>query len=133
MNLFETALAQSLLAALWQDTALAAMAAATLAAMSRRTPAARHAVGLAFLLAMLWLPAAQLAQQLGNGQLAEASTTSVTLVSAAAHWPVIAWLGTASAAAVAAPAWLAWAWGLGVLLMLGRPFWEAAALPGLLF
>lgn len=120
MNLFETALAQSLLAALWQDTALAAMAAATLAAMSRRTPAARHAVGLAFLLAMLWLPAAQLAQQLGNGQLAEASTTSLTLVSAAAHWPVMAWLGTAGATAMAAPAWLAWAWGLGVLLMLGR-------------
>lgn len=120
MNLFETALAQSLLAALWQDTALAAMAAATLAAMSRRTPAARHAVGLAFLLAMLWLPAAQLAQQLGNGQLADASTTSLTLVSAAAHWPVMAWLGTAGATAVAAPAWLAWAWGLGVLLMLGR-------------
>ncbi|MCE4553613.1 M56 family metallopeptidase [Roseateles cellulosilyticus] len=120
MSLFETALVQSLLDALWQDAALAAIAAATLAAMSRRTPAARHAVGLAFLLAMLLLPAAQLAQQLGNGLIAEPRAPTRTLASAVVHWPGIAWLGTASDTGMTAPAWLARAWVLGVLLMLGR-------------
>ena len=120
MSLFEMALAQSLLDALWQDAALAALAAAMLAAMSRRTPAARHAVGLAFLLAMVWLPAAQLAQRLGDGNPAGAGTTTPTLASAATHWPGMAWLGSAGTTGVAAPTWLAWAWGVGVLLMLGR-------------
>jgi len=56
---FAPALASALLHSLWQDTLIAGAAALTLAAMARRRAAARHNVALAFLLAMVLVPAGQ--------------------------------------------------------------------------
>jgi beta-lactamase regulating signal transducer with metallopeptidase domain len=53
------ALASALLHALWQDALLALTAALTLAAMARASAARRHGVALAFLAAMLLVPAVQ--------------------------------------------------------------------------
>ena len=54
---FAPALASALLHALWQDTLLAFGAALSMAALHRRSPALRHAVGMGFLLAMVVMPA----------------------------------------------------------------------------
>jgi len=59
---FAPALASALLHALWQDTLLALAAALTLAALSGRSAALRHAVAMAFLVAMVGVPALRFAQ-----------------------------------------------------------------------
>ncbi|HEX5684487.1 MAG TPA: M56 family metallopeptidase [Ideonella sp.] len=115
-SILESALAQSLLVALWQDALLTALAALVLAAMARRGAAARHVVGLLFLLAMLVVPAWQLGQSL-QGSTAVNLTGSVR----AADWSTaILPPALADGAAWQAPAWLAWAWCVGVLVMLVR-------------
>jgi len=121
-SMFESALAQSLLGALWQDALLAALAALVLAAMARRSANARHAVGLLFLLAMLAAPAWQLVQCLQAPVMGElldgerASGGDGTLWSTASLLP---W-AIAGATPGQAPAWLAWAWCGGVVVMLVR-------------
>jgi beta-lactamase regulating signal transducer with metallopeptidase domain len=115
---FESALANSLLGALWQDAAIAALAALVLGAMARRTAAARHAAGMAFLVAMLLVPAWQLALDLGAARGAGAEWSVAAVLSPLAVTGG-GWL-PAAAARVAAPGWLAWAWCAGVLVMLLR-------------
>ena len=56
---FAPALASALLHSLWQIALIAGAAALTLAAMARRRAAARHSIAMAFLLAMVLVPAAQ--------------------------------------------------------------------------
>jgi beta-lactamase regulating signal transducer with metallopeptidase domain len=114
-SMFESALAQSLLAALWQDALLTALAALVLAAMARRGAAARHVVGLLFLLAMLAVPAWQLGQSLQGGAAVNLTGNARAEWSTAILPPALA-----DGAAWQAPAWLAWAWCVGVLVMLVR-------------
>lgn len=115
-TLFETALAQSLVAALWQGVLLGGLAALALSTMRRSSAAARHTVGLLFLLAMVAAPAWQLADTL-------LAPTAETLAAGGlpVHWAGNAAPGLAPAIGNwQAPAWLAWAWGGGVLVMLVR-------------
>jgi Zn-dependent protease with chaperone function len=115
-TMIEAALAQALVGALWQVAALTAAAALVLAAMARASAAARHAVGLLFMVAMVAVPGWQMVDSLQAAPMAS-------------PWPAdgaAGWVGAALpwAAAVPtgwqAPPWLAWAWAGGVLLMLAR-------------
>lgn len=112
----EAALAQVLVGALWQVAALTAVAALVLAAMGRSSAAARHAVGLLFMVAMVSWPGWQLVDALGAGPAAPAGPAAEASGWAAAVPP---W-GTALPTAGQAPPWLAWTWAVGVLVMLAR-------------
>ena len=61
----QSSLAQTLVAAAWQDLLLGATAALVLTALRGRRAAARHTVGMLFLIAMVAWPAWQLATTLG--------------------------------------------------------------------
>lgn len=115
-NMIEAALAQALVSALWQVAALTAAAALVLAALARASAAARHAVGLLFMVAMVAVPGWQLVDSLQAGPMPHPlhATGTVGWVDAALPW------APAVSAGWQAPPWLAWAWAGGVLLMLVR-------------
>ena len=79
---FAPALASALLHSLWQGTLLALAAACALAAMARQTAAARHAVAMGFLTAMVLLPAGGFLRfwQLSGEQLSEGLLPVMTVV-----------------------------------------------------
>jgi beta-lactamase regulating signal transducer with metallopeptidase domain len=116
-TMFEAALAQSLVAALWQGALLGATAALVLSAMWQRSASARHLVGLLFLLAMLIAPVWHLVATL-RAPMDEALAATGA---APMHWagPALPWVGN-TASSWHAPSWLAWLWCGGVLVMLAR-------------
>lgn len=116
-TMFETALAQSLVATLWQGALLGALAALVLAAMRQRSAAARHVVGLLFLLAMVIAPVWQLVDALR----APVDEALALAGDGPMHWagPALPWVSD-MASSWHAPAWLAWLWCGGVLVMLVR-------------
>ncbi|MFZ5547723.1 MAG: M56 family metallopeptidase [Pseudomonadota bacterium] len=114
--MIEAALAQALVAALWQVAALTAAAALVLAALARASAAAQHAVGLLFMVAMVAVPGWQLVDSLQAAPMAHPlpASSAAGWVDAALPW------AAAVPAGWQAPPWLAWAWAGGVLLMLAR-------------
>lgn len=123
----EAALAQVLVGALWQVAALTAAAALVLAAMARSSAAARHAVGLLFMLAMVAWPGWQLVDALQAAPAAPAGPAVGAAGWAAAMPP---W-ATALPTGWQAPPWLAWVWAAGVaamLVRLGGGWWWLRAL-----
>lgn len=112
----EGALAQALLHSLWQDAILALLAWLVLATMSRRNAAARHAIGMLFLLAMVLAPLTTFIRLL-------AAATAKGRMPAATHaWSTVAAspLLPPAASVFTAPVWVPWLWVAGVLLMLLR-------------
>ena len=111
----ESALALSLLEAAWWGALLGLAGLVVLAAMARRSAAARHAVGLGFLVAMVVAPAWHCVALVAGGDTIVAHVSS-------AHAQALA--GGPAAAAVAAASlpndWLVGLWAIGVLVMLLR-------------
>ncbi|HRI55194.1 MAG TPA: hypothetical protein PLW65_33900, partial [Pseudomonadota bacterium] len=90
----ESALALSLLQAAWWGVVLGLAAAVVLAAMARRSAAARHVIGLGFLVAMLVVPVWHFvalllagAPDLGSRSGSAFVASPVALVGVAAHLP----------------------------------------------
>lgn len=77
---FAPALASALLHALWQDALLGVAAWLTLASMSRSSAALRHTVAMAFLLAMVLVPATMLVRVWNLAPLAAESGVLQALV-----------------------------------------------------
>jgi len=109
------ALAAALLHALWQDALLGIVAALTLRALARSSAAARHNAGMAFLMAMLVVPAMQFLRcwEPAGSPLGDVVLATMTHVS----------LGTAStygfeqgASPLAAAIVACWLCGVGVML-----------------
>jgi len=123
LSTIESALARCLVQALWQDALLGLTAALVLAMTARRSAATRHAIGLGFLVAMVVVPAWELA-----GLLAGVGSSSAGLFGLNAalifHMPAGGLLLPADALGAsfgfASPAWLAGLWAGGVLLMFVR-------------
>ena len=119
----EAALSGSLLRALWQDTLLGLAAALALALAARRTATTRHAIGLGFLLAMLVVPAAELAGAIAGtgpattGFIGRMAASAWSMPSATAPSLMHAFMAPA---AFASPVWLAWFWTAGVVVMMLR-------------
>ena len=107
----ESALAQSLLQALWSSALLGLAAFVVLAALARASAAARHAAGLGFLLAMVAVPAWHFVSLLASG--APVAGASAGLPSPFAGGAVTVVAGSAALPS----AWLAGAWAAGVLVM----------------
>ncbi|HEV8692015.1 MAG TPA: M56 family metallopeptidase [Ideonella sp.] len=117
-----SALAYSLLQALWQLAAVGLVAAVVLALMRCTSAAARHMVAMGFLVAMLALPAWTFIGALANVPTAASGLAMATSPLGAATpslhtLPAVAGFTPPS---FAPPAWLAWLWAAGVLLMLAR-------------
>jgi beta-lactamase regulating signal transducer with metallopeptidase domain len=104
---FAAALASALVDSLWQDALLGLAAALALRAMARASAASRHAVGMAFLIAMLLMPALQFLRFWGRSgaeinrglvpavtapQLGEGATVFVQQTSMLAPVMVLVWL-----------------------------------------
>ena len=112
----ESALALSLLQAAWWGTLLGLAGAAVLAAMPRHSAAARHAVGLGFLVAMLVVPVWHGVALLASDAMPAAGATGVGTADVFATGP-----SAVVAGGTALPCgWLAGAWAAGVLAMLLR-------------
>src|SRR5262249_44008377 len=124
LDALESSLALSLLQALWQGTLLALAAKVTLSAMAKRSAAARHTVGLLFLLAMLACPLVQFARltttEVPVKVIIDGSATSVLPDPVAAMEPSPLTELSATVLALASPAWLTLAWVAGVLFMMVR-------------
>lgn len=124
LQTLESALALSLVQALWQDTLLAVTAAATLAVMARRSASARHAVGLLFLVAMLVWPLAQFARlALGGVPVKMIINHGAALAlpdPVAAMEPSPLTDLTSTLLSGASPTLLALTWATGVLFMMVR-------------
>lgn len=108
------ALAAALLHALWVDAALAFAAAVVLGLMARASAAARHRVGMAFLMAMALLPGVTFLSLWVPGAAPVLSGPHP----ARAALPLT--LGLLQGGSPAAPPWLGTLWALGVSLMLAR-------------
>ena len=113
---FAPALASALLHSLWQGSLLALAAAGALAAMARNTAAARHAVAMGFLAAMVLLPAAQFLRfwRVSGDQLSEGWLPVMTALEP------VATPGMFVQASSPLPDLVAQLWLLGVALMLLR-------------
>ncbi len=115
----EAALALTLFHALWEVALVALLAAGTLALAARRSAALRHALGMAFLLAMVLLPLITFASALSHPSLPlpppKGPLSGPTL-------SVAPYLGLPGADfdVPAPPRWMPWLWAAGVALMLLR-------------
>ena len=107
------ALSSALFHSLWLDFLAALLAALTLAMMTRRSAAARHAVGMGFLILMALLPVGVMVL----GWAPPGELRSATLWVARAGAPVRV---SGEAGPFRLPAWLALAWTAGATTMLAR-------------
>ncbi|UGB44228.1 M56 family metallopeptidase [Frateuria edaphi] len=113
----KAALALTLLHSVWQVAALALLAGLVLAIQSTASAKARHATGMAFLLAMVLLPMLTLVNLLAtHAKVADAMTV---VQGPLARVPVVV-ASIAYAPANLAPLWLPWVWTFGVATMLLR-------------
>jgi beta-lactamase regulating signal transducer with metallopeptidase domain len=108
---FGTALAAALLDSLWQDALIGLLAAMTLASLAHRSAALRHAVGMAFLVAMLLVPLLGFVAGLG-GAGGDAAGRAAPILSRPGPDRLVV--------PIAPPLWLGGLWAAGVAAMLVR-------------
>jgi beta-lactamase regulating signal transducer with metallopeptidase domain len=121
------ALTCALLHALWQLALIALLATASFSAMRRHSAAARHAAGMAWLLAMLLAPGATMVLCLVAPAAAGQVSAAVALIPAPLSTGVAAAPGAGATMQPVLPAWAAWLaaaapplWLAGVAVMLTR-------------
>ena len=113
----QSALGMSLLHSLWQVALIGVVAASVLVLLERRSAAARHTVGMAFLLAMAAAPVATFAWLMAQPAAATERAVATSGWSATTTVPT---LDMALASSVPAPAWVPWLWCIGVMVMMVR-------------
>ncbi|MBV1775423.1 hypothetical protein KSF73_06805 [Burkholderiaceae bacterium DAT-1] len=115
---WSTLLSTVLVQSVFQIAALGLLAVCALKLVGKQHPAMRHAVGMVFLVAMVWVPASSLMRSVQSMSEVSALTAAPASTGLAA---VDETLPVASAISrMVPPAWVAWIWCAGVCLMVLR-------------